>query len=281
MVAFASVIYWDAIDYLDDFIESINNQSYDGFDVLLINDDIKNLDLINIKERIKGHQVYIVDKTKSFHTPIELRICLLSEAKKMGYDLIVLGDCDDKFDKNRIQQLVKCYRKHPNYAFFYNDLRLFNGSLAFENMPRITQTIDDILEYNYLGLSNSALNLRMFSEEWINSLIECESFVFDWYLFSRIVLLNKKGCYVENAATIYRIHQNNFVGINSKSHKMLEKELIVKKAHYQILSKYSKKIEMLFNIIKDMTIEDVKSFDNISTFWWGNIKILKEDIADV
>ena len=276
MVVLGSVIYSDALKYLDDFIDSINEQTYKEFDVLLVNDDIDQIILQQRIKKINSKNIIIIDQTKERKSPAQLRVVLLVEAKKRGYDLLVLGDCDDTFSKNRIYNIEQCYSKNKEYTFYYNDLIMQNGKMAIYGMPNLTYSIEDILQYNYLGLSNNAINMGKISVEWIESLKECESFVFDWYFFSRLLVMNLKGLYVKNAYTIYRIHQNNYVGLNQRSREVISKELMVKKQHYKSLMKYNRKINDMYEKIKDMTVEDVPLSMAKTSFWWSNIKLKEE-----
>lgn len=272
MTVFGSVIYASALNYLEDFIESINKQNCENFDVMFIVDDIDINEVNKYITKIHSHKVFLVDRTSGHNTPAELRVCLIAEAKVRGYELLVIGDCDDTFGTFRIQRIQETYLLNPQYAFFYNDLMLQDGTMVMEKLPEQTSSLQSVLQCNYLGLSNSAINLNRVTMEWIESLKECESFVFDWYLFSRLLISEEIGCYVENAPTFYRIYESNFVGINQNSQKMLEKELIVKKCHYQSLSKYSMEAQQLFEKIKDLTIKDVTDTKtNTTSFWWSNI----------
>lgn len=276
MIVFGSVVYSEALEHLDKFLDSINKQIYKKFDILIINDNIDSATLQQRLKKIVFNNISIIDETQSSKTPAQLRILLLLEAKKRGYDLLILGDCDDTFSKNRVYNIKECYLKNKEYAFYYNDLILQNGELAIQDMPDWTCSIDDILQYNYLGLSNSAINMNKLCLDWIMSLKECESFVFDWYLFSRMLIMDLQGMHVKGAYTIYRIHQGNFVGLNRCNKEMIAKELVVKKQHYKSLQKYSKKMRHIYEEIKDMTVDDVRLSTVSTSFWWSNIRLKEE-----
>ncbi len=276
MMVFGSVLYSAALQYIDEFIDSINSQIYRDFDMLIINDDINN-DIINeYIKKINLHKVIVINCTQEMYTPAQLRVRLLLEAKKRGYNLIVSGDCDDTFAYNRTYQINEIYKKNRQCTFFYNNLVLKDGTIVFEQLPEKTESIRDIINYNYIGLSNSAIQLDKIEINWIKSLEECDSFVFDWYLFSRFLLDGFIGRYVEDTYTQYRIHNNNFAGVNKKNKDVISKELLVKKKHYRILSKYSTQISELYKKIENMTIDDVILNDGESSYWWSNVKI-RED----
>ena len=122
--------------------------------------------------------------------------------KLSGYNLLIMGDIDDLFDKERVFEVVSSYEQNKTISFFYNELLLFDRTRALKNFPYTTNKCEDILQFNYLGLSNNSLNLDILSFDFIESLYGCTSFVFDWYLFSRILCNGGRGLFVEKAKTL-------------------------------------------------------------------------------
>lgn len=270
-VAVASVVFIEAFAYFNDFMESLQKQTLQMFDVLLINDNIP-IDLLKGKlEReswIRQERVHIVDKKLHHLLPYELRIELLSKALEYGIDLLILLDCDDKAKSNRVAEIVHQYDE--KYAFFYNDILGFDDRKVMPRMPLVTDKIDYILESNYLGLSNSAINMRHMTKDFIASLMEGNTQVFDWYLFSRMLLDNMSGIRVSNTCTYYRIYHANIAGVARPTEKLIEQEKTVKLAHYQLMRKYDKRYEKLMGKYENLncTQIDHKS-DSKLYFWWG------------
>lgn len=271
IIVFGAVIYQDAVEYIYDFIESVNQQSFDSFDVLLINDDIIDINIIKqIKSRVRSRKVIIKDKTVKKNTPTEMRVELLKEAKKLGYELLIIGDCDDTFSYNRVSRYAEVYKNNKNIDFYYNDLKLINGKNVIANLPDKLENIEALMQSNFVGMSNSAINLKLMEYEFIESLLEFHSFVFDWYLYSRMLLSGKKGMLVNDTSTIYRIYDNNFVGVNKSDIEALEKEIAVKEIQYSILSQYDKRYGYLYEKIKTLKFADIKINGN-NRYWWSNI----------
>lgn len=268
MIAFGTVIYSKALTYFREFIDSLNSQIEKDFDLVIIND---NIDINVLAEYISKLEV----NCKVFNcfekkTPADLRVDLLRNTKSCGYDLLILGDCDDIFERKRVSELRKIYIQNKDFAFFYNKLLLFDKSNALKDFPAFTTRIDEIFECNYLGLSNTAINLSFLSNDFIQSLYGCTSFVFDWYLFSRIICNGGRGKYVENAVTYYRIYENNFAGVSCE--KQLEKEYKVKKKHYELMKKYDSRYSDLLNRLLEIDISKV-NVCKASSYWWNNIKL--------
>lgn len=272
MIAFGTVVYNNALPYFAEFVKTVKNQSYKEFTFLVVNDDVESDEL---KKKLFDLKVnnYVIIENQDSQSPIELRVKLLEEAKKKGYDLLIIGDCDDKFALNRVERVVSCYKDNPDMAFYYNDLLLFNKQRVMEKLPYVTNHINNILESNYLGLSNTTINLNKMNMQFIESLKECDSFVFDWYLFSRILLNGGQGIFVSDTYTLYRIYENNYAGLNNSSKDQLYKEYDVKEKHFILLSKYDDLFEILLKRYRALDIERYIPNQKNKGFWWSNIKL--------
>lgn len=270
-ITVASVVFSEALEFLDDYMTSLQKQDCQEFDVLLMNDNIP----INVLEnRLKKYKIsftgriHIVDKNSRKLLPYELRIELLYEALANRTELLVMLDCDDVAKSNRISEVMK--QHDDKYDFYYNDIFLFNGMSAMPELPKITDNIDFLLEHNYLGLSNCAINIKHIKEEFIESLKEGATRVFDWYLFSRMLLAGMAGKRIDNTGTYYRIYQNNLAGIPQYTMSELEKEKHVKLKHYYLLQKYDKRYSELIKIYNNLDLSKCKSGTEIGPhFWWG------------
>lgn len=273
MIAFGTVVYSAALEYLKDFLNSLNNQTFQNFELVVVNDNINPKILKMYFNKFKVH--YKIINVMENMSPADLRVKLIQNVKLLGYNFLILGDCDDIFDIHRVNEVIKCYRKNDSFTFYYNDLVLFDNSIALKELPLLTENINKILECNYLGLSNTAINLSMISYEFIESLYGCNSFVFDWYLFSRILCNGGKGIYVKKGITKYRIYENNFAGVSAK--KQLEKEFEVKKKHYELMKKYDKRYACLLECLLQINLETVIPCSTLS-YWWNNIKLEEEKV---
>lgn len=278
-ITVASVVYEKALSFLDDFIISLQEQECQKFDVLLINDNIP-LDLL--VDRLKTNnmsladRIHIVDKSKHGLLPFALRIELLLEALAHGTELLILLDCDDIAKSDRVSKIVQQYDE--KYDFFYNDIFLFDGMNAMPPLPKVTDDISYLLEQNYLGFSNCAINLRHIKKSYIESLRDGKTQIFDWYLFSRMLLSGMTGKYIDNTGTYYRIYENNTAGIPNYTLNELEKEKQIKLKHYHLLRKYDSRYKKLIEIYENLdlskrTIEAEKK----GYYWWGMISEWRDE----
>ncbi len=77
------------------------------------------------------------------------------------------------------------------------------------------------------------------------------------------------GVYVDNAATIYRIYENNTAGTN----RDLQKELDVKRKHYSILSERYAYFKKLANKLQAVNEDNLKLSINHQGYWWSDIQM--------
>ncbi|MRH41222.1 glycosyltransferase [Aquibacillus halophilus] len=278
-VAFGTVIYEEGFDYVLDYISSLNNQTYNDFDILLLNDNLSN-----------EQESYIYDnliiKPKIFKNmnglkPHQLRVELIRKAKVENYDLLILGDFDDVFSEDRISSMVAEFDNE--FCFFYNELYYMGSTKKFfSKIPDITQDIGCILESNYIGLSNSALNLNYITKHIVNELNGCTNSVFDWYMYSLLLHLGLKGKKITGGKTFYRIHELNIAGKSNDSYEDITKELEIKIRHYLALKNkniiYSEKLKDYIKLKRDIENKKLNIMDYIdhgNDYWWGKLNLNK------
>lgn len=265
-IYFGSVIYPNGVTYADVFFDNLEKQSRKDFILLLLNDGVDKDILTDIvkKHNINTEIISYSDK----YTPAELRIELLKEAKCRQADYLVLGDIDDMFSHNRVQVCINAFESDNRFEFIYNKFLLMDGKNAMPELPAETNKLENILEYNYLGLSNTALSMKRISEKYIDSLHECKSQVFDWYFFSRLLLGGMIGRFVEDAITYYRVYEDNYAGIPSMVESMVGKEISVKVEHYKSLRQYGIVFEELY---KAYTSNSFEINTRSSQYYWWNL----------
>ncbi len=271
-IIFGTVIYSQAAYFWPDLKRSIAGQTCQNFDTLLVNDNYPPIALIALGISTM-ERVHFVDKYADKLTPGQLRIELIREAKDAGADLLIVADADDTFSRTRVESYMAAYEKDSSFAFYYNDLMTEPGPDA-ESLPILTDmpvqidSVRDISQSNFLGMSTTAINLNALSYDFIDSLREGDTRVFDWYLFSRILLDVGPGCHVSNADTYYRIHGNNIVGT---SHD-LEQEIAVKLAHYKNLSKKYPYFGHLYEDLKTLNLNKADiAPQGRGGRWWSSI----------
>jgi hypothetical protein len=286
-VAFGTVVYAAAYKFHRDFIDTINKQDTRDFDVLLLNDDLEDNKYDDLIKGIDNNVVRMASREN--RTIPENRIELIKRAKEDKYDLLILGDFDDVMSENRISEIVKNY--DSKYCFFYNDLYYMNTEKNFFCfLPSALEDIKPILECNFLGLGNTALNLDKVDFKTLEILNNKQTVAFDWIIFSLLVLQAHKGKKVDRCKTYYRIHNQNTAGETGTSIEGLKQEIEIKIGHYyklididsayDDLLKFYNRLNDSFDEYSNLLLE--KSTIN-NRYWWGRLSkkyFLKERKAN-
>ncbi len=267
-VVFGTVVYPAAVKFMEDYFASLDSQTYKDFKLLLINDGVPRGDLEKVIEKY-NIDVDIISPDGN-QTPIQLRVLMIHTAKSHGADVLVAGDIDDTFSENRVEKSVEAFEANPDAGFVYNSLVLPDKTEIMPPMPATTDSVEDILELNYLGLSTTAIRVQLLSDELIESLGECKTFVFDWYLYCRLLMAGLKGVLASEAATYYRIYDNNFAGVPTATPENIEKEIHIKKNHFDALSKYDDRYKKL---LESYNNERFKVLEQSQYFWWNLTKM--------
>lgn len=278
-VAVGLVCFREIERYLDEYIESMKNQTYKDFDLLVIEDcfDSNAIESLN-KTKNLGFNV-VIKKINHKMSIAQIRVDLIKWSIELGYEWLIFSDGDDTFSKNRISEIVDSYES--GYDFYYNSLYTQEGKDFYEGkIPSITQNIEDIIDYNYIGLGHSAIYLGHISRDILKLNLESQILAFDWYFYSYLLLKGYKGKLVEAAKTYYRIYDSNFAGDQNRLDEvLLERGMMVKSRHYEAFDRaefHLKKSEIkefakYMQDIKRRTsyIECANSMSYY--FWWENI----------
>ena len=269
-IVFGVVIYNQALRWADEFFESISSQSYNDFDLLIVNDGVEKINLDKFK--IGTGQTIIINSPES-STISQNRKLLLKAAKEYGYDILVSGDFDDTFSSERVLSIVDCIDNRQ--TFYYHNIICDNLDL-FTVLPNEVTSIENILQYNYLGMSNTAIDLRKLTYEWIDSLEEVSTNVFDWYLFSRLLLDGHCGKNIPGSYTIYRQSEINIAGKQNSSTSAIRKEINVKLKQYSLLKERCEEAKMLYDSlqkIKYKGFSDEELIHEVCGYWWEKIQV--------
>ena len=262
-VVVATVFYPKAKKYVNRFFNSIGNQDFKKFDLLVINEGVK-----VARKNINKFNTLIFKSTKNVNRN---RIRLIKIAKKLNYKKIIFCDVDDTFSNNRFRIVIK---KLDRYKLVFNDVNLVRGnnkkiiknyfSRRISHNKKIS--FKDIANYNFCGLSNSALRVNLLKNINFNIFVKVP--IFDWAFFS-ILLTKNYGVFVSSATTIYDCGLNRDTSLPLKISKNNQLSIAKKKkSHYEFLKKYNyinfKRINFNFS-----TFVKKKKFPKLyNQFWW-------------
>lgn len=279
-VAFLTTIYPMKKAYLYDFFNSLQQQTYKKFDVIVVNDGF-----VNLEEFTTEFNAMTIVELQHTETAAKNREFGIDYVKENNYDVLIFGDSDDYFDANRIQLSIDLLK---NFDIIVNDLTLFNDQNGIYSKRYISNRVKDctqieldfIRDKNIFGLSNTAVNVSILDH--IN--FEKDLIAVDWYLYTTLLLKNKKAIFTNKTITYYRQYANNTIGIGTKTIETILKGILVKNKHYSLLKKEDNVFAALHeNILKlNKRVEDQSSvvelgIDDIENpLWWEEIKFIEK-----
>lgn len=279
-VAFLTTVFPMDKAYLYDFFNSLQKQTYKNFDVIVVNDGYANL-----KEFIREFKDLNIIELQHSDTPAKNREYGIDYVTGNNYDILIFGDSDDYFDTNRVQLSVDILN---DYDIVVNDLTLFNDEQGVYLKKYISNRVKDctnikldfIEDKNIFGLSNTAVNVSALD----NIHFDKDLIAVDWYLYSTLLLRNKKAIFTNKTITYYRQYANNTIGIGSKSIDTVLKGIAVKNKHYSLLKKEDNVFTVLHENILELKkrVGEKNGLEELSTqniknpLWWEEIKLIKE-----
>lgn len=277
--AFFSVIYPASERYLDDFFTSLTEQSFQNFDVVIVNDGVK--DTQRLKQAYPSLSMIILDRTDNIAKLREFGINYLIAS---GYDAVIFGDSDDWFSPNRVECSLELLKIHPivvnDVTLVSEDTKVMQERYFSKRIHnRETVTLDMILEKNLFGLSNTAIKLDGIETVTFNpSLIAV-----DWFFYTLLLLRGNTACFTNETTSYYRQYNANTAGLNKADSVLFERGLQTKLAHYENLKEYGKVFKEKFQYFKKITAQDdirngyihfcQKHYQtNFDLWWWENIR---------
>jgi len=213
-VAFLTTVFPENEEFLKTFFNSLSTQTYKNFDLVIINDDFKNLDFY--KDLYTNLNIIDIN---SCNTPAKNREVGINYCIDQNYDVLVFGDSDDYFKDNRIEKSLELLKKSD---VIVNDLSLFDENGVYEknylsNRLKNLDIIDFkfIKDKNIFGMSNTAIKLKNIKKVSFNSTIVAV----DWFFFKTILKKNHRAIFTNETETFYRQYKNNTIGLHVKNNK--------------------------------------------------------------
>ena len=209
-IAFLTTIFPMKKQFLIDFFNSLNNQTYDNFDVVVVNDGYSNFNEI----KLKYGKLNIVELECS-NTPAKNREYGINYCIERKYDILIFGDSDDYFSNNRVELALEALNSND---IVVNDVSLFDNNGTYEDMYISNRLENDSkVDYDYIknknifGLSNTALKINILSKV----IFDKDLVAVDWYLYKGLLKNGCKAIFTNKAITYYRQHKDNTVGLQA------------------------------------------------------------------
>jgi len=265
--------------YLLDFLDSLKDQTYHIFDLIIVNDGYP--DFHKIRSQYTSLSIIELNPSTS---PVKNREVGINYVLEQNYDILIFGDSDDYFKNNRIETSLRKLQEHD---IVVNDLTLFNQNGIFNEkylsnrvLNNSEITLEMILHKNIFGLSNTALRCSILEKCTFSS----ELIALDWYLFTILLLKGHKAIFTNETVTFYRQHGHNIVGLGQRSKESLLRTLSVKEKHYGVLKQFYPQYLPLYeemNVLHDKIRDENYLNDLLDQvidypLWWEELKSIKE-----
>lgn len=261
-IAFLTTVFPMEKLYLYDFFDSLENQSFSGFDVIIINDGYKNFEEI---KSVYSKYLNIIELECS-NTPAKNREYGINYCIENSYDILIFGDSDDYFKKNRVEKSLELLRSND---IVVNDLSLFDENGIHEekylsNRLRNLQLIDFefIKDKNIFGLSNTAIKLYGLKK----IIIPDDLIAVDWYFFTLLLFEGLEAIFTNETVSYYRQYQGNTIGFKDINEVSFKKIIKVKQKHYETLKSKITEFNMKIKQLSNMDFDDRKCINN--PLWW-------------
>ncbi|EKD27329.1 MAG: hypothetical protein ACD_79C00758G0002 [uncultured bacterium] len=281
-IAFLSVVYDGVQPYLPDFLNSLLNQTFKTFDLIIANDSCCDFRKIALRyPALKIHEL------KSNGTIAQIREQLLLYSLEHKYDILFFGDSDDYFQENRISKGVELL---DNSDIVVNDLNLVKDKTVLESnyiskryLDLQEISVNEILNKNICGLTNTAIRTNIIKNISFDKKLK----IVDWFLFAVLLHRGAKAVFTNQTLTSYRQHETNILGLGNIYEGNILKLLRSKTFHYFVMNSLGRyPLYKNLNAVFQKTVDLISdNEDNLKKYlekilllktdhplWWEDIK---------
>lgn len=266
-IAFLTTIFPMERKYLLDFLNSLQNQTFKNFDLIIVNDGYDDLAELLVSYKNIKTIVLAYNGTPAKNREFGINYCL-----EQKYDILIFGDSDDYFENNRVEKSIEFLKDND---IVVNDLSLFDESEIYEDKyisnrvkNRSKIDLEFIKNKNVFGLSNTALKLKDIDKIELPS----DLVAVDWYFFTLLLLKNKVAIFTNETVTYYRQHAENLVGLKKLDIQSYKRGIKVKKKHFQCLNHITDIFNEELNRISEieLKVDNIKlnTETNDNPLWW-------------
>lgn len=267
--------------FVKEQIESILNQTYENFN-LIISDDASTDNTLNILEEYekKDTRIKVFKKERNEGLIDNFEFLL----KNVTSDYFMFSDQDDIWKKDKIEKSINKL-KEENSGLVYTDLEIVDEKLnvIYPSYWKYKQIYKKIIKYNNfeaLYLNNFVTGCTILAKsKYIKDILPLprnSKFVLHDYWTALIISAKDKISYVEEPTIQYRQHKNNRVGSSRKSDQLENFEdlrnlfIKVKIEHFEVFKENIEKIKT--KEISKYINEALKYFENLKKVKYINLK---------
>ena len=187
---------------LNKLIDSLKNQTYKKFDIIVVNDGYKDFEKIKI---IYGQTLNIIELQHS-NSSAKNREYGINYCIDQKYDILIFGDSEFLKEVDIIVNDLSLFEKNGIYEEKYLSHRV-------KNLDAVD--LEFIKNKNIFGMTNTAINLNKISKVSFDNKIVAV----DWYFFKILLEQGLKSIFTNEMVTYYRQYENNTVGLSVEDNK--------------------------------------------------------------
>ena len=166
--------YYKKINYIANTLNSILNQTYQNFEIILVYDDIRLDDLLLIENDFKNNpKIKIIKNAQNLGAGISRNIGI----KHSKGEIIAFIDADDLWLPNKLEKQTN-FMKENNFQFTFCDYekRISNNKVIKVISPKKFLDYNDLIKSNDIGLSTVQINKNIIPDDLFPSLKTKEDF---------------------------------------------------------------------------------------------------------
>ncbi len=249
-ICFFTVVYPSMEKWMPQFIETLVKQDFKDFDLVVVNDGLE-LEKLKLLDKIFNCKIL-----PSGGSIAKNRSTGFSFIHKSGYRYVVFTDADDLMATNRIRSSIELL---DNYDIVVNDLTLINSNGEYIKDQYLSGRLgnfkeiqlNEILDYNFMGMSNSSARVEILNNITIPENLE----TVDWFLFTTLLNRGHHAVFTSSTSTLYRQHHSNTLGFHPPDENNIIFLAEQKYLHYFLLQKLSEHHQNRFNKFSKLVIK--------------------------
>ena len=225
--------YWESIDYLDECINSIQNQSYKNWEIIFIDNNSKKSPKIILSKIQKDKLNYF--KLNNYKPLGQARNIAI---EKSSGELIAFIDTDDLWHENKLYIQVNQFLKDKNLGLVICDSNIIinNKIISRKNilLDEKKSPLENLVHNNFIVMSSAMVKKEVIEKNQISFQNDFE--VLEDTLFFFKIISKSKLFYIKNFLCSWRYRKNSHTFKNTEK---LYKEKIFFKENYLLNQEYA------------------------------------------
>lgn len=232
------------VDRLRKLLDSICNQTYKNFEVIIIDDNSPNLDSYKVlvdEYMEKLDDLKFLVNENNMGAPYSRNRGIM-ESK---YNLLALVDDDDEWEPLKLEKQMAAFNKteKSEIGIIYTWTTIKNGVDKIAEYKKTVEdnVLDELMQDNFIPSPSVLVTKKAIIEAGLfdESLPSCQ----DWDMWIRILKLGYKVNVVQDFLTIYNKHNLGSIGTSPKA--KLGYRMFYRKHHKLYIKNYFKRMDLL------------------------------------